>query len=130
MYSNVPFQGETYDTGFQEVGKGSQRKQKRGDILSQLPSSAMDKHESTFNFLCESRLVWSSISQNPLCLIWYSSTHSTDLPSHPLHHGIYLKQDCYSWSPPIFNLSSNVAIAISNVLFDSIDTLLKFYQHL
>lgn len=63
-------------------------------------------------------------------LIWYSSTHSTDLPSHPLHHGIYLKQECYSWSPPIFNISSNVAIAISNILFDCTDILLKFYQHL
>lgn len=54
MYSNVPFQWETYNTGFQEMGKDSQRKQKRGDILSQLPSSEMDKHEPNSNFLCES----------------------------------------------------------------------------
>lgn len=59
MYSNVPFQGEMYDTGFQEVEKGSLRKCKR-DVLSQSPSSQMGKHEQTFNFLCESArwLAW------------------------------------------------------------------------
>lgn len=52
-YPNVPFQGKMYDTGYQGVEKGSQRKHKR-DVLSQSPFSQMGKHEGTFNFLCES----------------------------------------------------------------------------
>lgn len=92
-YSNLPFQGEVYDTGFQEVENGSQRKNMR-DVLSQSPSSQMGKHDPTPNFHCESETespgLLKQITKATSCLIRYSSPHRTDLSSHPVPYGMCL----------------------------------------
>lgn len=91
-YLNVPFQGEIYDTGFQEMENSFQKKHRR-NVLSQSPFSQMGKHEGTFNFLCELELespgLLKQITKATLCLIWCSSLHRTDLPSHPAHRGLF-----------------------------------------
>lgn len=91
-YPNVPFQGEMYDTGFQEVENVFQRKHRR-DVPSKSHFSHMGKHEGTFNFLCELEIESSGllkqITKATLCLIWCSSPHRTDLSSHPAHCGIF-----------------------------------------